>query len=167
MKVFFIQIIFLLVIIIGALFYWSNHFRLPGGGSFNFPIGNQSMKKSEVMLGNTIFQVEVADNAQTRAKGLGGRDNLASGSGMLFVFPKSDQYGFWMKNMRFSLDMIFVQKDKIVDIIKNVPPPAAGTPDNKLAVYKSKLPADQVVELNAGDVDKYGIKIGDSFQVIK
>lgn len=166
MKQFFIQTIFLLVVIIGALYYWSNNFQSPGGGSPRLPFANQPTKKEEIMLGNTIFQIEVADDAQTRATGLGGRENLASGSGMLFVFPKSDEYGFWMKGMRFPLDLIFIQKDKIVDIIKNVPPPAAGTPENKLPVYKSKLPADQVVELNAGDTDKFGIKVSDSFQVV-
>ena len=85
------------------------------------------------------------------------REHLDKESALLFVFKEGGFYGFWMKNMRFPLDIIWVSDDKrIVDIKTNTPP--------CLSVCESLIPAVKaryVLEVNSGFVNKHNIKIGD------
>lgn len=57
------------------------------------------------------IKAEVVDNEEARMKGLSGRDNLADDEGMFFVFEKSDIYPFWMKDMKFAIDIIWIMED--------------------------------------------------------
>jgi uncharacterized membrane protein (UPF0127 family) len=109
------------------------------------------------------ISVEVVDTPSLRSKGLGFRDSLGQDSGMLFVFEATSQYKFWMKGMRFPLDMLWIKDDTIVDIIKNVPNPSANTPDSELPVYAPTVPINRILEVNAGYVDSHGIVVGDKF----
>ena len=103
-------------------------------------------------------KAEIADTAQKRSEGLMFRGHLAEKEAMFFVFPEEDRFGFWMKNMRFPLDLIWVSSDKkVVDISKNL----SVCSDE---VCPSFNPADKVkyvLEVNAGFTDKYKIQIGD------
>ena len=76
---------------------------------------------------------------------------------MLFIFADKQVRQFWMKDMHFPLDMIWIDGDTIVDISENVPPPGAG--EEPVIVYP-KAPVDKVLEVNAGEVEKYGLKSG-------
>ena len=114
--------------------------------------------------GNTTLKVEVADDFDSRKRGLMYRSSLAADSGMIFVFDSAAIQTFWMKNTLIPLDMVFVGADyKIVDIIKNVPPCEV----KDCPVYPSKRPAQYVVEVNAGYVDKIGLANGDSLEFVK
>src|SRR5690349_12394377 len=62
-----------------------------------------------ITIDNATFSVVVAKTPEEREKGLSGRDSLAQNSGMLFVFDHPDTYTFWMKGMKFPLDMIFIK----------------------------------------------------------
>jgi len=73
---------------------------------------------------------------------------------MLFIFPKPGRPNFWMKDMNFPLDFIWISGGQVVQLSTNIPatqPPVTLTPDQ---------PIDQVLEVNAGFIDKYGIKVG-------
>lgn len=95
--------------------------------------------------------VEVADNDDERMQGLMYRDSLPSMSGMLFIFPTEEMQAFWMKNTRFSLDIIYVNSErKIVSISKNTQP-------YSLESIPSAGPAMYVVEVPAGFADKHAI----------
>jgi len=111
--------------------------------------------------GGTL-DVEVADRGDSRAVGLGNRDALASDAGMLFVFNSPLIPGFWMKDMRFPLDMVWIDADKkILGIARDVQP-QPGDPPSKLRFYRPESPIIYVLEINAGASARLGLQPGDS-----
>lgn len=120
----------------------------------------QAVKKAVIRIKNQEFKTEVADTAYLRSQGLSGRESLPEDAGMLFVFGSSSVQTFWMKGMRFPLDIIWIQNDRIVGIEKNVPPePDASVFGLKL--YSSPEPVNKVLEINAGLSERYGFEVGD------
>lgn len=168
-KKFFIQIIFIFIVIVLALLYQYN----PGFADvFNkgiFRSSNQTQSKliDQLEIGAAKVNVEIADTNEKRAKGLGGRQSLATDSGMLFIFPKVDNYKFWMKGLSFPLDFIWIRDGKVVDLALNVPQPASGQADNALPIIESREPIDRVLEVNAGFVRAMGIQIGDVVKLVQ
>lgn len=162
MKTFMIQIIFL-VILISAAFAVSTNPQILNNLLNSLSIKNEKPSPviNKMMVGSTQVSVEVADTAQKRSKGLSEVSFLAEDSGMLFVFPKADRYKFWMKQMRFPLDMVWINGDSVVDLLENVPPPTLGTPDDQLKIYSPISEIDKVLEVNGGFVNLHGVKIGD------
>ena len=117
---------------------------------------------NKVTIDGVTFAAEIANNNTSRTKGLSGRDSIGLSSGMLFVFDKKDVTpSFWMKDMKFPIDIIWINDGKIVKIDKNAAAPATDTPDSKLTIYPSGQPVDYVFEINAGLSDKNGFKVGD------
>jgi uncharacterized membrane protein (UPF0127 family) len=81
---------------------------------------------------------------------------------MLFIFETADQYSFWMKDMRFPLDLVWLSADcVVVDITKGAPPPEPGQGLADLPTYRPAEPAQYVLEINAGEAESAGIRIGD------
>lgn len=106
-------------------------------------------------IGEAIFNVELADSPEKREKGLSGRKSLAESRGMLFVFDQPDFYSFWMKEMLFPIDIIWIGKDlKIIDITKDV------WPDTYPKNFKPSSPIKYAIEVNAGRILKNEIAIG-------
>lgn len=122
-------------------------------------------KQATVTIRNQSFIVEVADTDDKRTKGLSGRENLEENRGMLFVFEKPDLYSFWMKEMKFPIDILFIKNDKIITIHQNVPPPKNNVPLYQLPLYKPKETANYVLEINTGLSQKYNFKEGDSVEM--
>lgn len=160
-KKFAIQIGILIIIIFAALAY--SHGGIP---NFSFTPLTQ-VETKELMIGNTKIIAEIADDTGERQKGLGGRQSLASDSGMLFVFTKPDKYAFWMKGLQFPLDMIWIRENIVVDIIKDAQAPDSKTPDEQLPRYMPNQVVDSVLEVNAGFVDQNQIKVGDRVEIIQ
>src|SRR5258708_1067157 len=79
-------------------------------------------KNATVTINNHIFNVEVGRSIPDTEKGLSGRASLGQDNGMLFIFGHADYYAFWMRNMKFPLDIIYIRDKKIVSIINSVPP---------------------------------------------
>ncbi len=103
----------------------------------------------------STIDIEIAENDDKRGKGLMDRLSMDETQGMLFLFPYDTIQSFWMKNTVISLDIIFVNRDKvIVTIHKETVPFDTGQ-------YPSSKPASKVVEVIAGYTDLYGIKVGD------
>lgn len=118
-------------------------------------------KKPKVKINDTEIEVEIADTEEKRTKGLSGRNSLEADKGMLFVFPKGTKATFWMKDMKFDIDIIWIKDEKVVKIDKNAKAPEENTPENKLTLYPSEGPIDYVLEVNSGFSDKNNIKEGD------
>jgi uncharacterized membrane protein (UPF0127 family) len=139
-----------LILIVIVLFKFSRNFALP----FFSP----SLSGPSVQINSTKYTVEIADQADEYAKGLGGRASMLANQGMLFVFNTKGLYQFWMKDMQFALDFVWIDGDKIVDLSENVPAPQSGTLNPAIRVPIA--PVDKVLELNAGEIKKHKIAIG-------
>lgn len=111
--------------------------------------------------GGNTFNVEVASTTIARARGLSGRDGLGADQGMLFLFNGYDTYGFWMKDMKFSIDMIWIKGNAVAGFSENAAP-EPGASLWKLKIYYPPEAVDKVLEVNAGTVVKDGIKKGDT-----
>ena len=100
--------------------------------------------------------VEVSDTPEKRSLGLGKRDKLENGWGMLFVFERRILHSFWMKNMRFPIDIIWLDNQRIVELAENVPPPQEGESPK---VMEPRLPSNFVLELESGRARALGLKV--------
>ena len=117
--------------------------------------------ESTVIVGQSRFVVEVADEPNERMQGLSGRENLNEMSGMLFIFEAGEATNFWMKGMMFPVDIIWIAEEcVVVDADVDVPVPLPGAPNSDLALYTPMRPAAYAMELNAGEVARYGVKWG-------
>ena len=115
-----------------------------------------------LIVGATRFIAEVADDEHERTLGLSFRDSLDADRGMWFVFDREGARSFWMIEMRFSLDLIWVDAERrVVDITHEAPPPAPGTPSSALPTYSPATPAQYVLEINGGLARRLQIEIGD------
>jgi uncharacterized protein len=108
------------------------------------------------------FTIEIAADDASRAHGLMDRTQMDADHGMLFVFDEDAMRGFWMKNTKIPLDMLFFDGDrKLVSVQHNVPPcisdPCPG--------YSSGAPARYVLELNGGEAEKLGLTPGDPIEI--
>lgn len=166
MKTFWLQIAGLLILIFAALFVTVNRNSfIPQSNPFS-NINNEpgtNLNIVDVSSGNikAAVNIEISDTKEKRSKGLGERENLASESGMLFVFDKKDVYRFWMKGMKFPLDFIWIDGDKVVDLLANVLPPEIEQADNTLPLLAPVVPIDKVLEVNANYIRDHNIAIGD------
>lgn len=110
-----------------------------------------------VQLKNELFVVDVVDTEVERAQGLSGRERLEEQNGMLFVFDEPDVQCFWMKDMNFSIDIIWLNAERQINYIaEDVSPntyPRSFCPSNK---------AQYVIELPAGTAQELGLQEGDS-----
>lgn len=106
-------------------------------------------------FGGMSLRIDYATTTMAREKGLGGRTDISSDYGMLFVFPKDDYYGFWMKNMLIPIDIFWLDnKGQVVSIAEDVS--ASSYPN----VFYPSEPARYVLETAAGFAREYGIGIG-------
>lgn len=110
-----------------------------------------------VTINNIKIPILLADTPEKQTQGLSDRESLNPSTGMLFVFPKLMNLQFWMKNMHFPLDIVWIRNNKIIKIEKNLPP-EGETPKN---IYSSDSLANYVLELNAGFTDRFDISVGD------
>ena len=126
-------------------------------------IGVISLKTPTATINNYTFKLEIAKTQQQKEIGLSKKKALEKNAGMLFRFEKTGYYPFWMKNMQFPIDIIFIKNNRIVTIHKDVKPPK-GLNEN-LSIYNSSEPADTVLEINAGLSEKYNFKEGNEVKL--
>ena len=119
-------------------------------------LSRSDWSKTTVMVGQTVFQAEVANKDWTRAQGLSGRDGLELDQAMLLEFEDDAMWAIWMKGMKFPIDIIWLDKNKqVVHIESNVEP--EGSPYTE---YLPPVPARYVLEISAGGANKSNIKVG-------
>jgi hypothetical protein len=128
--------------------------------SVEFPRGT-------ILIDDVPLQVQVADTAPRRVRGLMFQDQLPYDQGMIFVFDKEGIHSLWMLNMQFSLDMIWFDKDgNVIHIEKNIPPCKTAletmtcqsiTPDGE-SIY--------ILEVTSGFVDKFKITPDSKLKII-
>lgn len=120
--------------------------------------------KVEVRIRNQIILADTAADEKSRERGLSGRDTLEINEGMLFRFDEAGVYSFWMKDMQFPIDIVWIRENRIVGFKESVPtePYAA---EGQLKRYFPPEPVDKVLELTAGRVRLLRASIGDVVQV--
>jgi len=106
------------------------------------------------VVGGKLLFLQERTTPEEWQQGLSGRSGLCAYCGMIFLFPEADLRGFWMKDMRFPIDIIWLQDGKVVHIEEHV---SHETPEK---VYKPNIKVDTVLELPAGGVAQRGIVIG-------
>ncbi|HEV7424415.1 MAG TPA: DUF192 domain-containing protein [Candidatus Paceibacterota bacterium] len=118
----------------------------------------------EVKIAGQDVKVELALTDVKREQGLSGRTSLSDNEGMLFVFDHSDKYLFWMKDMNFSIDMIWISEDMKVVYIKKDARPESYPESYGPGVSDKK--AKYVLEVVSGFGDKNTLKVGDSVEFL-
>ena len=109
-----------------------------------------------IKIDEETFLVLVADTSKKHALGLSGREKLDTGHGMLFVFEMSGNHSFWMKDMNFAIDILWINEhNEIIHILEHVAPETYPT------VFTSPEEALYVLEFPAGTVAETGIKLDD------
>lgn len=127
---------------------------------FSPPATPEPATLGSVLIGSTTVAVEIADTYEARMQGLSGRSALPQGSGMLFVFEREGEWGIWMKDMQFSIDIIWADTDgRVVSVAHKVSPETYPN-----AFYPAK-PARYVLEVPAGFAASRGIVEGVSLVV--
>lgn len=105
------------------------------------------------------FTFEIVATPSLRSQGLSGRANIEPNYGMLFVFPSKDRYGFWMKDMQFSIDIIWLSDTgdgtaTIVGIEENV------SPSTYPSTFTAPEPVRYVLEMRAGETARLSWRVG-------
>ncbi len=147
------------ILAIGAVIWWNGNQSSEKSGSLNFSAAEPTESVDTtasgsithlVTIGDQAYTVELASTVEEQALGLSNRDDLDENSGMLFPFTPAASVSFWMKDMRFAIDIVWIANGKIVGIEKNAPAPLTGTETQDLPTYRPPQPVDYVLELNAG-----------------
>ncbi|MBI5793888.1 DUF192 domain-containing protein [Candidatus Uhrbacteria bacterium] len=126
-------------------------------------VSSQSVERraSSVELSNGMtVVVEIADTQQERVQGLSGHAPLADSQGMLFLFETKEIQGFWMKDMLFPIDIIWIDGDTVVGFQQDAQP---ETPAK--TIFYSPEPVDRVLEVSAGFVARNEVRVGDVLDV--
>ncbi|MCA9388769.1 DUF192 domain-containing protein [Candidatus Berkelbacteria bacterium] len=104
------------------------------------------------------LDLTLAQTLEEKSQGLIGTKKLNDNQGMLFIYDEGQEAKFWMKDMSIPIDLIWLSRDKVVDFEKNI------QPDNGEKLYFSPGEIDGVLEVRAGWIDQYGVKLGDKLE---
>ena len=136
----------------------SNTQGAPNGSveTSNKSVVSAKYQKVEAQIGGEKFEIEIADTNESRTLGLSNRDSLAKRKGLLFVFDQDGIYQFWMKDLNFDIDIIWLDNEKrIVHMEQSV------SPSTYPELFRSSVPARYVLELISGTALRLKIKNGD------
>lgn len=154
MKIF----IAILVLVFGVVVCWFSFFY----ASKISTLAN----RVEVKVNNQTIIADVAKTDEDRTRGLGGRTNLGVNEGILFLFPGSGSYGFWMKDMKIPIDIVWISGNTVVGFEANVQPPEnISVEDSNLSLYFPPVSIDRVLELQAGRAATLKLRQGDTITV--
>lgn len=115
---------------------------------------------TQLSIKGVSFQVAVAATSAEQVKGLSGRQVLAENEGMIFVYPVPTRPSFWMKEMNFPIDIIWIDADKkIVEVTAKV------SPDTFPQAFRPPRDILYVLEVNSGLAEKYGWQAGERVEL--
>ena len=118
-------------------------------------IVGMAQSKVTVQLGDGIFKAQVARTDSELKKGLSGVSEFSRDQVLLFIFPKDDVYGVWMKDMKIPIDIVWLNKDKkVIHLVSN------ATPESYPKTFTPPKPARYIIELASGTIKTRAIKIG-------
>lgn len=119
-------------------------------------------KTKEIKIGDKNIVVEVADRSVLRKKGLSERESLSENRGMFFVFEKPGEYGFWMKDMKFPIDIVWLNEEcEVISIKEN------ALPEDFPLIYYPENAAQYALEVSSGEVSKLELEKGKKYDFCK
>lgn len=133
-------------------------------GRFNLTKPSPTPERKEISVSGEKLQVEVVEKEQERRRGLSNRESLAEGTGMLFVFDENSRPTFWMKEMNFAIDIIWIDNGEIVSLNKNVQP-EPDKEESDLSLYPAPQEIDYVLEVNSGYSNSLNLQQGDTVDI--
>jgi uncharacterized protein len=140
--------------------FFATRPSLPTGTSASFGLPQEKLPRTSARLGGEAFDVMVARTEAEQSLGLSGLAGLKPNEAMIFPYASDDNYGFWMKDMLFSIDIVWLDKNsKIVWIERGV------SPDTYPNIYFPRVPARSVLELSAGTIARLGVAVGSVLEI--
>ncbi|MDO8518376.1 MAG: DUF192 domain-containing protein [bacterium] len=126
----------------------------------NLPMTTVTIGTDSTSSPQATIQVEVASTPAQRQLGLSGRASLAAGKGMLFVFTQPNEHGFWMKDMHFSIDIIWADSAGVITTIAH-----DISPSTYPQAFYPNEPAFYVLEVPSGFAKAHDIAVGGKIMV--
>lgn len=123
--------------------------------------------EASVQLPLGTIYAEVVDTPASRAQGLSGRRGLGEKEGMLFIFDHPGRYGFWMKDMLFPIDIIWINTDGVVVHVERNVSPSSYAVTNPPQTFINEPDARYVLEVAAGQADKLGAHLGTGVKIAR
>ncbi len=126
---------------------------------FAVPSTWRPLRTTMLRVGGSAYRLEIAETSRSRARGLSGRKALASDAGMLFVYQTTGRHTFWMKDMSFAIDIVWMdERWCVVEVASRV------RPDSYPARFGRNTSSRYAVELPAGAADAHGVAVGRCFE---
>ncbi|MBI5817298.1 MAG: DUF192 domain-containing protein [Candidatus Yonathbacteria bacterium] len=142
----------ILFVFIAVYYYGNNVLKRNNNYQENIP----SPKNYVLKIGDISINVDIVDTPALQERGLSGKNALLDNQGMFFIFDHSGIYPFWMKEMNFPIDIIWIDEHmSVADITKNV------LPSSFPQTFASRVPIRYVLEVQAGFAERHGVNIGD------
>jgi len=121
----------------------------------NANTSDESLRKVSLSFGDTVVKVDIADTYELHVRGLSGRGSLAEDEGMLFIYSEDGYYSFWMPDMLFPIDIIWLDANyKVVFVKKN------ATPESYPETFSPSGPSRYVLEVPSGFAERHGVSAG-------
>lgn len=156
---YYIKIILKIILSVGCYLVFTLY-TVPTYHNVRAYVDEKFIDKRSIIIGETALVVDVADESQQQERGLGGRTILTEGTGMLFVYSKSDIYSVWMKNMHFNIDVMwFNEYGELVYYMQDL------SPDTYPYVFSPTQKSKYIIEVPAGFIKQEGIKLGDKIDL--
>lgn len=132
----------------------------------------KKIPKEEIVIADETFKLEVAADEKSRAKGLMGREKIDEHAGMIFIYKRAQVQSFWMKNCLIDIDLLYLDgRGRIVSMHKMKKEPPRGENESvieyerRLKRYPSRRPAQFIIELKAGWIDRLKPKVGETIEL--
>ena len=145
-----------IIILVALVVLFAGMIMIANKGAKKANLASEDQKHAIINIAGKHLVASVADSKASRTKGLSNVHAIGPNEGKLFVFEEEDYHEFWMKDMNFSLDIIWINDlGTVVDIKENI------SPDTYPNSFKPIAKASKVLEVNSGYVAQNSIKIGD------
>lgn len=137
-----------------------------GAALFLFGWNRLHWPKASLEINGHTIRVLVAKSVYQQYRGLGKRDSIDPYDGMIFPFLLYGKHGIVMRDMRFSIDIIWLHDGVVVDLAQHVPlEPGVG--EGYYHIYRPRADANAVLELPAGRALELGIVIGTEIEQVR